>query len=218
MCFSLPLILMMSYASLRKEIHIDWTAPAYLSLIPATTWWLLVRLRAIAMHPGVRRLRWEPSVAWFCGGCILLSISGLTYLLTLQPRMQTLAAFGPWRELAAIVEREEDLLEGHEPLIVCSGKYKMASVIAFYRTPLERDVRAADFTTNDSILIGGQGLGYTYWATPNRWKYDRIIFVADSDERLTQVGRRYANVRVLYDSGKTYPRRYQIALCQSPRL
>jgi hypothetical protein len=108
----------------------------------------------------------------------------LLYLLALQPRVGWISALGPWRELAAKVEAVEDRLEAqsaHEPLIIVADKYRLASVLAFYRTPLEREVRASDFTTSQWIL-GGRGLGYAYWANKDQWIGHDCIVVEEGHD------------------------------------
>jgi hypothetical protein len=53
---------------------------------------------------------WTRGFAWTIILCVLFNISSAAYLLILQPRVQWISAFGPWKQLASIVEQYEDLL------------------------------------------------------------------------------------------------------------
>ena len=117
-------------------------------------------------------------------------------------------------QVAEVLER---LWGGRETLIVGDGKYRLASVLAFYRTPLEHDARPADFTTSQWIVNGDKGLGYPYWTTLGRWSLDEIIFVDDKDDNLKDARKRYRDVKVVYDSGTRYAARYEIAICRGLR-
>lgn len=168
-CFSVPLLLVMGYKSLRYDIHLNWTMPLYLSALPAVVHLDLAQWRRV--RRGFVGFAWVRTTPAIIVGCLGLNVLMLLYLLILQPRVGWISAFGPWRELAAKVEAVECQLEAqsaHEPLIIVADKYRLASVLAFYRTPLEQDVRASDFTTNQWIL-GGRGLGYAYWTNKDQW-------------------------------------------------
>lgn len=179
LAFSVPLLAVMAYKSLRYGIHINWTLPAYLSIIPLAAYQLDLTVHLGADEPRKYPLRtaWAVTVI----SCIAINISLLVYLLAVQPRTEWVSAFGPWEQLSEIVEEYEDRLEkesGQEPLIIAEGKYRLASVLAFYRTPLEEDVRAADSTTSQWVL-GGQGLGYPYWHSLEEWQGRNVLYVTD---------------------------------------
>jgi len=182
LCFSLPLLLVMSYKSLRYGIHLNWTMPAYLGVFPAIAQtglalWRCARKKLIGI---VCRRSAFITVA----GCLVLNVLALVYLLALQPRTGLLAPLRPWRELAAAVEKIDDRLKaetGHEPLVIGVDKYRLASVLAFYRTPLDSRVRASDFTTSGWIL-SGEGLGYPYWTTEEQWTGSDCIIVDDEND------------------------------------
>lgn len=151
--------------------------------------------------------------------CTVINAGLAVFLLTIQPHSHLLAPFGPWRELAAVVQRYEEQAEdasGREPLIVAEGKYRLASVLAFYRSPLETRVRAADFTTSQWYLGGGSGLGYPYWADSRDWTGADIIYV-DDDKDISEIEKRFEQVRVVYDSGSKYAKRYRVAICRGLR-
>lgn len=212
--FSLPLLLVMSYKSFRYDIHINWTLPVYLSVFPAIARLGMARWRC-ARRGTVRfagpRIAFASVVA-----CLSANLLLLVYVLAIQPRTGWVAALNTWPELAKAVESVEEQLEaetGREPLIIANGKYRLASELAFYRTPLEHASRASDFTTSQWIL-GGEGLGYPYWAKP--WKQSPIIVVADDNNigSFAPHFRQFTVVRELKLAGK---KKYQIAVALDRR-
>lgn len=162
--FSLPLLALMFQKSLSAEVHLNWTAPAYLSMLPAIAWLLLAAIR-LARRAG--RSPWLMLVVHRTAiACLCLSIAAMAYLLFLQSHTHWLRPFGPWRQLAAVVEDAEDRLQHQtksNPLVLGEGKYRLASVMAFYRTPLEDEHPAILDTTSEWIATGGHGLAFQYW-------------------------------------------------------
>jgi dolichol-phosphate mannosyltransferase len=190
LCFSLPLLLLMGYKSLRYGIHLNWTLPAYLSVFPAVAQaclalWRSGRKKLGGFALACRRIALATVVV-----CLNLNLLGLTYVLTLQPKTGLLAPLQPWRELAAAVQTVDDRLKAetsHEPLIIGADDYRLASVLAFYRTPLESNARASDFTTSQ-LILGGEGLGYPakssyfYWVKEDQWIGCDCIVVDDQND------------------------------------
>lgn len=220
-CFSLPLLLVMAYSSLRHEIHINWTLPLFLSLFPALSHQFIARLRAL--RTPIKRQRWARGFAWTAMGCVALNAGFVLYLLTLQPRLQWIPAFGPWRELAGIVQQYEERLEhesGREPLIVGLGKCRLASVLAFYRMPLEKSADASQYTTSQWVL-GGSGLGYEYWSDRNHWRGQNCIYVVDDADHqiLPETEPLFDSVTLVNDPRLTAlgRRDYRIAICRGLR-
>lgn len=213
--FSLPMLSLMAYKSLRYEVHLNWTLPLFLSLMPALCQWFRVRMRASA---AISRRRLSGACVWTTGVCIAVNVGLLGYLLTLQPRMGWLSAFGPWRELAAAVEDVEDRLmiqTLREPLVIACGKYRLASVLAFYRTPLERDAVASRYTTSQWVL-GRQGLAFPFWAEPWLWSADASIYVDDDPTAvLADTQSTFRSVEVVDElSWQHGKKRYAIAVCR----
>src|SRR6185369_12153304 len=123
------------------------------------------------------------------------------YLLVVQPRTQGLEAFGPWRELAVRVQQHADDLQrqtGREPLVIADGKYRLASVLAFYRQPLELDVDASRNTTSRWIL-GGSGLGFEYWADRRDCERRDCVFVREAPEISSRVATCFESFRIVPD-------------------
>lgn len=195
--FSLPLFSIMAYKSLRYGVHINWTLPAFLSLLPAVSQWFIDHGLA-----DFKRRLWTRGFAWTIILCVLFNISSAAYLLILQPRVQWISAFGPWKQLASIVEQYEDQLEsetGREPLIIAEGAYRLASVLAFYRRPVEHHVNTACYTTSQWVL-GGNGLGYPYWSDRNRWQGSVAIFIDDDEGALARTRDHFDEVRLVTDA------------------
>ncbi|MGH8558300.1 MAG: glycosyltransferase family 39 protein [Methylococcales bacterium] len=177
--FSLPLLLAMSYQSLRTDVHLNWTLPAYLSALPAIAQLTLARRRQTRNR--LSTVVWRRAALITVVACLILNLLAMIYVLILQPRVGWLAALGPWPELATAVQKIADRNQaetGRESLIVGADKNRLASVLAFYRTPLEKDVRASDFTTSQWV-ISGEGLAYPYWANADLWSDCNVIIVDD---------------------------------------
>ncbi len=222
--FSLPLLLVMAYKSLRYEVHINWTLPVFLSLLPAVSQMFIAQMRRLRGCPRGRtdldRRRWARQLTRTAMVCVLINIGISAYLLVLQPRLQLIAVFGPWEPLAQLVEEYEDRLEyetGREPLIVADGKYRLASLLAFYRTPIEHDAEAADYTTSQWIL-GGNGLAYPYWIRREDWYGRDCLYIENDadDDILAETAGMFDSVELVDDvrlralgRGK-----YRIAVCR----
>lgn len=217
LAFSVPLLAVTAYKSLRYDVHMNWTLPAYLALMPAVAHWTFASARLARWGNPLRPWRWSAGV------CVGVNVGLLVYLVALQPRLQLFAPFGPWRELAGIVEHHEDELEratGREPLVVCDGKYRLASVMAFYRAPVEDGPRAADYTTSRWIL-GGEGLAYEYWTDRADWVGRDCVYVADGakDDLLTELRPWFDSVEVVDDPRlRTMTKKgFGIAICRGLR-
>lgn len=184
MVFSLPLIAVVIYKSIRGDSRINWTLPAYLSLMPAASRYFLALLRKgvrdRAAHRAFRPLLWTVMI------CMILNITMLGFLLGLQPFLHWISAFGPWEQLAEIVEYHEDKLEsdiGMEPLVIAEGKNRLASVLAFYRYPFEDDTNTARTTTSQWIL-GGSSLAFPYWHTAEQWVGHTCLYIDKNPQSL----------------------------------
>lgn len=215
-CFGLPLLAVMAYSSLRHTIHINWTLPAYLSLLPAVAHRAMIAARHARLKRG-RRVGLR-SLAWTAAACTILNVGLLGYLLAGQPRLWTISAFGPWRELALLVEEYEERLEaetGQEPLIIADGKYRLASVLAFYRTPLEDRAPPAHFTSSQ-WLLKGSGLGYEYWFRPNDWVGKPMVCVGHGPGLAGEIEGRFDRVEPI-DDPRLKSLGYEAALCYGYR-
>ncbi len=220
-CFTMPLLLVTAYKAIRYDVHMNWTLPAFLALFPALAAWAGAYLRR-APDDRARRDCLRPWV-WTAAICCVLNIGMMVFALV-QSRLGQSPQFGPWKELAAIVEEYEEKLEadtGKEPLIVAEGKYRLASVLAFYRTPLETKVDAARFTTSQWI-VGGEGLGFEYWVPPQRWLGSDCIYIAteSADDLPKRLGYCFDSIEIVRDARleKLGRRGYGLAICRGLRV
>jgi dolichol-phosphate mannosyltransferase len=222
-CFSLPLLAAMAARSPRYEVHINWTLPAFLALLPVAGRAMRIESRRRATPPAGHGTRIGTATI---AACALFNAGMAAYLITTVNRASGIPGFGRWREVAVQVERYEDQLEretGREPLVICAGAYRLASVVAFYRSPMERDVPASDYTTSEWILRG-HGLGFEYWIDPAAWIGKDCIFVeatdgpADTADLERRLKRRFASVEVIGNGGiATGGDRHAIAVCRGFR-
>jgi dolichol-phosphate mannosyltransferase len=221
-CFSLPLLAVMAYKSATYEVHINWTLPAFLALLPALARAALARWRAVRTSREHRR-RSSAGWAWTALACVTIDALALVYLLAVQPRVHWVTGFGPWPQLAGVVEEYEDRLEaqsGREPLVVAGGKYRMASVLAFYRRPYESDIDTADYTTSHWVL-SGTGLSYRFWGDRDRWRGADCIIVDDRDNDVVAEARHYfQSVEQVNDPRlrRLGPKHYRITIGHGLRL
>lgn len=224
LCFSVPLLAVMTYKSFKYSIHINWTLPAYLALLPLFIHLVLAQWRLSRRF--ARKKSWMPGLRWTIVLSLSLNVMAMFYLAFLQPRLQLATAFGPWEPLAAVVEEHEDRLReetGQRPLLIANGKYRLASVLAFYREPFEAaevDPAPASQYITSQWAIRGRGLGYEYWMDPARWLGADCLCIDDNDDLLTEAGSPFESVEVVNDPRLPPDGRYKLFIgrgYQGPR-
>jgi len=204
---------MMGYKSLRYDIHLNWTLPLYLSVLPAMVQLGLAQARLLR----VQAIPWLKAMGGTIVICAAADVLTLIYVLAFQPHLQLISSLRPWPELAKSVEAVEERLEketGRKPLIIGGGKYRLASVLAFYRTPFEHSVRASDFTTSQWIAQGA-GLGFPYWAKEELWNQSDCVVIDDAND-LQKFARHFKQFE-LADEVRFGKTRYQIAIGRGRR-
>ncbi|MGN6727841.1 MAG: ArnT family glycosyltransferase [Tepidisphaeraceae bacterium] len=216
--FSLPLLASVAYKSLHYPIHINWTAPAFLALIPASVHLALVLAR-----------RKHISALWSWRGgaivqtfaiCTAINVGIMGFLLFLQPRTHWIHAFGPWGDLAEVVSQYEDMFEseiGHEPLVIADGKYELASLLAFYRTAQDGNPHDPDDPaklTTSQYGIGDFGLGYQFWLDRQAWIGKDCLFVDMNDTIEKELPGKFRSVQVVWTGKTANGRTYRIAECR----
>lgn len=212
--FCLPLVAALAYKSLR-ESHIDWTIPAYLSLLPLLAHALESRMRLRRRRAETGGFDWQPGLAMTAWICLAINTGLILYLILLHPHIGGIRAFGPWQPMALAVEAQEDALEaqtGQEPLVIADGKYQLASILAFYRLPMEPDARPTHFTTSQ-WLVGGAGLGYPYWMDRSQWIGRDCVYVTWSKNALAEVAPYFQRVKALPPVEHAGSRPCYIILC-----
>lgn len=222
LCFALPLLLVTGYKAIRYDVHINWTLPAYLALLPAVIAWAMawwrktasIKQRADCLRP------WK----WTAIVCVTINLGIVSYLLVGQPYLRWAPQFGPWDGISAIVEEYEDRLEAEtnrEPLIIAEGKYRLASVLAFYRMAIEDGANSDQFTTSQWV-VGGEGLGFRYWVDPMKWKGADCIFVSieSADDLPKRLGYAFESIQIIDDPRLTKLNRrgYGMAICRGLKI
>jgi dolichol-phosphate mannosyltransferase len=150
LAFGAPFFLLFVAASFKTQVHVNWTAPAFLALIPSAA--------ALVVDRFARSRAWRMA-GWVTGAMVTaFFVFGLTSLMWGQPRIFAASRVGGWRVLAVEVERVEQALEAHtgqRAFILGADRYNLAAELSFYTREPEEQVNA--------FVIGWQGLGFKYW-------------------------------------------------------
>ena len=160
--FGLPLFALFALASFKTEVHINWTAPAFLSLsIGAAVWWL-----EGGQDPHLARARrWRLATQITVGLCVVVVGLGHSVLAAGWPRLLGSTRTGGWRRLAADVTAARDHLAvatRQAPFILGVDKYNLAAGLGFY-TGQSRDCV-------NTFALGHPGLSYRYWTPLAEWE------------------------------------------------
>jgi len=148
--FFWPLFLIFVLASFKTEIHVNWTVPAFLTLLPAA---------GAVFHERVQTSR-----RWRIAGWIALVLNlvflvvAFNTIVTGRPRILTSSHAGGWRELATQVEAAELQLEREtslDPFIIGVDKYNLAAELSFYTSKPAKQV--------NTFALGKHGLGFRFW-------------------------------------------------------
>ncbi|MFH0727164.1 MAG: glycosyltransferase family 39 protein [Pseudomonadota bacterium] len=179
-----PLSVFLTF-SLSKSIKLNWTGPLWLSLIPFIAHYMAPDTGSLS--PRLFRLvqrAWPVTIAaslLFYGASLhylSLGLPGLSY-----PNNFPLVGC---RDLGRQIERIEDDLEltsGEEPLVVGMDKYRIASLLAFYRPEMALSDKSAPKEsvtgTAGCHLFGGNSLMYRYWF-PEKTNENRVMILVGS--------------------------------------
>ena len=153
--FSLPLFALFVAASFKTQIHVNWTAPAFLSL---TIGGASIALDRLGSQQPVRAMWWRVG-AWITVAiCALVIVFGHTSLAFGFPDFFAYTRSGGWGAVAHEVDvaRAQVRCETNlEPFVLGMEKYNIAAEMGFY-------LHAPDECVN-VYATGAQGLGYRYW-------------------------------------------------------
>jgi dolichol-phosphate mannosyltransferase len=203
--------------SLFREVKLNWTGPAWLSLIPIMAWHMVSGEGKLVAF---LRRAWFPTIA-----VVLLVFGFALHYATLGFPILAYPKNAPvvgWEDLARQVEGLEDQWEkalGEEPLIVGMDKHKVTSELAFYRTKLfgknDSEREGVAYTAGPN-LVGEESLIYKQWfpETKGLQGYARaVLFVGRSPEglplqELTEDGWR------VEETGRIVARDYGIPLAE----
>jgi dolichol-phosphate mannosyltransferase len=153
--FSLPLFLLFAAASFKTQIHVNWTAPAFLSLTVGAA---AIALNGFASAEPGRAKRWRVG-AWVAVAiCAVAIVFGHTSLAWGFPKWFAYTRAGGWRAVAQEVDAARSQVRNEtnqEPFVLGMEKYNIAAEIGFYLHAPEECV--------NMYATGAQGLGYRYW-------------------------------------------------------
>jgi dolichol-phosphate mannosyltransferase len=175
--FSLPLFLVLVVASFRQSVHVNWSAPAYLSLVPAAAG---LFVQAMSGQPPVKRRRWRVAV-WVAGlTCITMIGFGMVSLIWGMPEALAYKHAGGWRDLASHVAAAQEKLAtetGQQPFVLGVDKYPIAALMGFYTAHPEQCVNA--------FATGAHGSGYRYWTDLRKFEGRPAIAVTTDAQPVT---------------------------------
>jgi dolichol-phosphate mannosyltransferase len=198
-CLSAPLLAVTSWKSLRYSIHINWTLPALLSLLPAVAQITLAAARSPGWSAASSAANWRPrallhGLAWTAMVCVLVDVVIMSFLIFGQPRLRWIPAFGDWRALAAIVDDQVAQVRartGREPLVVARGTYRLASALAFYRSVPSPQLPRPSQTTTSQWVFGGEGLGFPYWMDPGQIEGANSVLLVETRDKTFDHARKW---------------------------
>ncbi|MCG3149371.1 MAG: hypothetical protein PCFJNLEI_02831 [Verrucomicrobiae bacterium] len=180
--FFFPLFVVFVRASFKTEVHANWTAPAYLTLILAAA--AVIAEGMGSAQPQIVR-RWRLGGAVTAGFCCVLFLVGLTTYAWGKPASLAYRQAGGWRELGKQVHEIEDAFEcvtGERVVTIGVDKYNLAAQLGFYMQEQEDTVNA--------FMFGKKGLAYPYWTDWQKFQRLPAVLVfkrldAETDEILS---------------------------------
>jgi dolichol-phosphate mannosyltransferase len=179
--FSLPLFLLFMLASFKTEVHVNWTAPAFLSLAFGAG---AMTVDGLYGTDAVRAKRWRIGSGIAIALSILVIFLGHMSLAWGFPRVFAYPHAGGWRGLAKEVEgaREKVAREtGRQPFVLGMDKYNFAAELGFYlREPGE---------CINTYALGAHGIGFRYWTDLRKLEGRSAIVVLrkPSEEALVEL-------------------------------
>ncbi len=153
--FSLPLFLLFAAASFKTQIHVNWTAPVFLALMPGAA---AIALDGLGSTDPARAKWWRVGAWVAIAMCALAIVLGHTSLAWGVPKSLAYTRAGGWRAVAQEVDAARTQVRkdtNQEPFVLGMEKYNIAAEIGFY-------LRAPNECVN-MYATGAQGLGYRYW-------------------------------------------------------
>jgi dolichol-phosphate mannosyltransferase len=153
--FSLPLFLLFTLASFKTEIHVNWTAPAFLSLAFGAG---AMTVDGLYGADAARAKRWRIGSGIAITLSIVAIFLGHMSLAWGFPKVFAYSHAGGWRALAKEVESARENLAretGQRPFVLGMDKYNFAAELGFY-------LHQPDECIN-TYALGANGLGFRYW-------------------------------------------------------
>jgi len=186
--FSLPLFFLFAAASFKTQIHINWTAPAFLSLSLGAS---ALALEGLESDEPARAKRWRWGAWVTVALCAVAIVFGTTSLAWGIPKSLAYVHAGGWRAVAEQVDVVRVKVRSEtkqEPFLLGMDKYNIAAELGFYLRAPEDCV--------DMYAIGGQGLGYRYWTDLTKFEGRPAIAVVPkpSPDAVSQLHRYFDRV------------------------
>lgn len=182
MAFFWPLFTLFLISALTTKVHFNWTAPAYLSLLPGA-----VQYFRIFVRKHQQQSCWRPiaSIALFI--CGFLAVLMFSVLVLGEPKHLARGQVGGWRQLAVSVQHAEEELKaetGQTPFILGVDKLYYAAELGFYRGQPRNTV--------NWYALDQSGFGYTYWVDLRKY-YGRPAVAVLSNRLALPVLKQYFN-------------------------
>jgi len=179
--FSLPLFFLFAAASFKTQIHVNWTAPAFLSLSFGAA---VIALDGLGAPEPVRAKRWGWGAGMTVALCGLAIVFGHSSLAWGVPQSFAYAHAGGWQAVAErvnVVRAQVRYETQREPFLLGMDKYNIAAELGIY-------LRAPDDCVN-LFATGAQGLGYRYWTDLRKFEGRPAIAVVSrpSAEMMAQL-------------------------------
>jgi dolichol-phosphate mannosyltransferase len=183
--FILPASVFILY-SLRHETKLNWTGPAFLSIIPWVGYWLHTKASEVYKKATV-------IVASTFVIIICVTFQYLSFGLPLIPYGQSLHRILGWKAMSeAVIAQANNMtvVDGQPPVIAGMDKHFITSNLSFYAQSLNRNNKnwtGFDFASRN--IIDEYALMWSIWSNPQSYKGRTILMVAKnendlSDERL----------------------------------
>lgn len=167
--FSLPLFFLFAAASFRTQVHVNWTAPAFLSLALGAG---VIVLDGLSSVNAARARRWRIGASATIALSVVAIILAHTSLAWGWPRFLAYSHAGGWRALAEDVNgaREELASQtGQRPFVIGMDKYNIAAEFGFY-------LHQPDECVN-MYALGAHGIGFRYWTDLRKFEGRPAIVV-----------------------------------------
>ena len=186
--FSLPLFFLFAAASFKTEIHINWSAPCFLSLAVGAG---AVVVDGLAAPQASRAKRWRIGAGLGVASSVALIVFGHTSLAWDFPKVFAYSRAGGWRALAEQVARSREELHrqtGLRPFVLGIDKYSVAAELGFY-------LGEPDDCVNQ-FALGGRGLAFPYWTDLREFENRPAVavFMKDAEEPLSKLRHHFDRV------------------------
>jgi dolichol-phosphate mannosyltransferase len=186
--FSLPLFFLFVAASFKTEIHVNWTAPAFLSLALGAG---AIAIDGLDSADAARAKRWRIGAGVVIALSVVAIILGHMSLAWGRPKLFAYTHAGGWRALAKEVggaRGEFAHQTGQPPFVLGMDKYNIAAELGFYLQQPEECV--------NMYALGARGLGFRYWTDLRKFEGRPaiVVLLKPRDESMEELRRHFDQV------------------------